>query len=525
MKFIFTFSLFLLFSFSFAQDVSIVKSDIFKTKKKVSYLAFSLESENGEIIIVRSYHAGMLQKLKGYYIQHFDSNLKLKKELEYEVKDKTIRNAFLKDNKLHFIEIGEQKKEKQLSIGVNSLNLNSYDFEYKNLMSISEENVKDYFGVMIFPFFISNGLNQADRDHMGEVTFSHNKKFFAINFDIKNKDKETHKVFVFNDNFELVYDKLIQKNIQDKLFEYADFQVDGKDGAIYFLGKVFEKGSRRSKKDGKPNYHFELFKVNANNENKISFKNDSKYINSLSLLRNHDKLTCIGFFGNKDEGRLNGVCVYDLNPKTLEINHNKFNNFSEKFLTDKYGDKRNKKKRKKENGINHLDFKGVYLMANNDIIINAEEFYITTHSSMNANGGWTTSTTYHFNDIISVRLDGDGNLKWDRNINKAQTSLKTSSFTSLPVGESTYFVINCSDKISKTKNGRVYFPQTSSKKSNLFVIKVDEKGNVEYKKLIDDKDSKVYYMVNNGIPNLNNKTIFLQGVKKKNRRIVRLQFN
>ncbi len=128
--------------FSFAQDVSIVKSDIFKTKKKVSYLAFTLETENGEIIIVRSYHAGMLKKLKGYYIQHFDSNLKLKKELEYEVEDKTIRNAFLKDNKLHFIEIEEQKKEKQLTIGVNSLNLDDYNFEYKNLISFSEDNIK-----------------------------------------------------------------------------------------------------------------------------------------------------------------------------------------------------------------------------------------------------------------------------------------------------------------------------------------------------------------------------------------------
>ncbi len=83
---------------------------------------------------------------------------------------------------------------------------------------------------------------------------------------------------------------------------------------------MFEKGSRKSKKDGKPNYHFELYKVNSNGESRTSFKNDNKYIRSLSLLRNQNKLTCVGFFGNKDEGRLNGVCVYDLNPETLEVN-------------------------------------------------------------------------------------------------------------------------------------------------------------------------------------------------------------
>ena len=517
--------LLLLITISYGQDISITKSDIFKDKKKNSYLTLSLESKNGGIITIREYYSGLGFKLKGYYIQYFDSKLKQIKTLDYEVKNKTIKNAFLKDNKIYLIEVEKLKKEKKIAINASSSDLDSLNFTTKNLLTFSEDNVKDYFGVFLFPFFLNNGLNQADSNHMGEVRLSANKKFFAINFDFKNKDKETHKIFVFNDKLEPVYEKMIQKNIKDKLFEYNSFEVDSNDGTVYFLGKAFENDSRKAKKDGKANYHFELYKVNANSVIKTSFKKTDKYIESLNLLENEDKLICVGFFGNNKESKINGVCIYDLNPETLEANYNKFNNFSDEFLNDKYGNREEKKKRKKGKGINNIDFKGVYLMANNDIVINAEEFYISTYTTMNANGGMSTHTVYHYNDIMAMRLDGNGHLKWARNINKAQTGFTTSSFTTLPINDSTYFFINCSDNVKKLSEDRISFRQTSSKKSNLYVVSIDENGHFNYKKLIDDKESKVYYKVNNGISNINNQTVFLLGERKKNGRIIKLKVN
>ena len=397
MRKLLTLILVLSFTTFYCQDVTITKSDIFKDKKKNSYLSFTLEADNGGIVTIRSYRGGMQQKLKGYYIQYFDSNLKEVKTLDYEVKHKTIKNAFLKNDKIHLVEIEELKKEKAIAINISSSDINSLSFSSKNLLKFSENNIKDYFGIFAFPFSISNGLEQADSDHMGDVIFSLNKKFFAINFDFKNKNKETHKVFVFNDNFELVYDKLITKNIKDRLFEYNSFEVDDIDGTVYFLGKSYEKNSKRAKKDGKVNYHFELYKANATSVENTSFKTTGKLIESLQLLKNEDRLVCTGFFGNNKEHKINGVCIYDLNPNTLEINYSKFNDFSEKFLSDKYGDKSRKKERKKEKGINNIEFKGVYLMANNDLVINAEEFYVTTHTMMSANGGMRTYYIYHFN--------------------------------------------------------------------------------------------------------------------------------
>lgn len=513
----------LLFTFNgYAQDVSMVKSEIFKDSKKHSNLSFSLEDDNGGIVTIRSFSGGLIPKLKGYYIQHFDSNLKLLKEIEYEVDNNYIKNAFIKDNQLHLIEFEHDKKADNILFNAVSANLKDLKFNKKEILSFSEDNMQKYFGVVLFPFFISN-FSQMDGNHMGEVVMSSGKKFFVINFDFNDKEKETHKIFVFNNNFEKVYEQLITKNIKDKFFEYNSIDVDDEDGTVYFLGKVFENNSRKSKKKGKTNYHFELVKADVNGQKTTSFKNPDKFISSLELIKSGDRLACVGFYGQIDEGRYNGICLFNLDPENLDLKKKKFTPFSDEFMTDKYGNKENKKERKKEKGVRNIDFKGVYLMANGDIVINAEEFYITTHTSMSSNGNMTTYTIYHFNDIMSAKLDEEGNLKWARNINKAQTGFSNSSYTSIPVGESTYFFINCSDNIKKISADRIAFKQTKAKKSNLYMIVIDKDGQFDFKKLIDDKDSKVYYKVNDGISNIKNQTVILPGKKKKNTRILKIK--
>jgi hypothetical protein len=518
------FIILLLFTYnSYSQDVSIVKSEIFKDSKKNSSLKFSLEDESGGLVTIRAFYGGLMQKLKGYYIQHFDSNLKLLKEAEYEVDNNLIKNAFIKNNQVHLIEYVIDKKADKIIFNAVSADLKNLKFNKKEILSFSEENQKKYFGVVVFPFLFSN-FSQHDGNHTGEIVMSSSNKYFVINFDINNKDKETHKVFVFNDNFEKVYEQLIQKKVKDKYFNYNSIDVDDNDGTVYFLGKSFENESRKSKKKGQANYHFELFKVDANGQANVSFKHKDKFISSLELIKSKNRLACVGFYGKKDEDRINGACLFNLNPETLKMDKEKFNPFSEQFLTDKYGNKEGKKKRKKKKGVKNIDYKGVYVMPNGDVIVNAEEFYTTTYTTMGTGGSMRTRTIYHFDDIISLKMNKDGDLKWARNINKRQTGYSNSSYTSIPVGEDSYFFINCSDNIKKISADRIAFKQTKAKKSNLYMIKINQDGNFDFKKLIDNKESKVYYKVNNGNVNLNNQTVILTGKRKKKTRILKLKF-
>ena len=505
----------------YTQNVSMIKSEIFKDSKKHSSLEFSLDDENGGLVTIRAYYGGLLKSLKGYYIQHFDSKLKLLKEIEYEVDNNTIRNAFIKDNRLHLIEYNIDKKADKISFNAVSANLKDLKFSSRELLSFSEEYQKKYFSLSIGLLNVNN-LSQGDKNHGGEIVFSLNKNYFLINFDVNNKDQESHKIYVFNANFDQVYEQTVQKDIKDKYFEYESIDIDDDNGTVYFLGKSFENESRKSKKNGETNYHFELYKVDADGQAVTSFKNPDRFIPSLELIKSKNRLSCIGFYGLKDQDRINGVSLFNLNPATLEIEKQKFTPFSEEFLNDKYGNKKARKKRKKEKGIKNIDFKSVHVMDNGDIILNAEEAYMTTQMSSSGNG-MSTYTIFHFDDIMSLRLDKDGNLKWARNINKEQTGLENTSFTSITVGEDSFFFINCSDKIKKLSADRISFKNTKASKSNLYVIKINQNGNFDFKKLIDDKESKVYYKVNNGNVNLDQQTVILAGKRKKRTRILKLE--
>jgi hypothetical protein len=510
-------------SFALGQNVEIIKSDIFKDKKKESYLAYALPDDKGGLVTIRSYYGGLFKTFKGYYIQYFDSQLNITKELDYKNERRRLRNAFVKNGKLHLIEYEHLKEEDRIVMYATTANLNDLEFSRKEILSFSEDNVKKYFGVMIFPFFIGNGWNQSDGDHFGTVTISNNKKYIAINFDFKNNEKETHKVFVFDTDFNEVYTNLIVRDIEDRLFRYRDVEIDDNDGSLYFLGKVYKNGSTRERKKGEINYYYQLSKINGKGEKIVNFETSDKFIGSMNLLINGTKLSCVGFYGKRDEERINGVCFFDINPKSLYIQNEKFNPFNDQFLSDKYGDRKRKKKRKQEKGIDNVDFKDVTILANGDIVINAEEFFITTSEFTSANGSDRTVTKYHYNDIMSIRMDKKGDLKWARNINKAQTIRGNASFTSMSTDEASYFLINCSDKIKKSKEGLLFFKQVPSKKSNLYMLKIDAKGEISYQKLIDRKESKVFYRVNGGLVNDEDRTIILLGKRKRNSRIIKVK--
>jgi hypothetical protein len=50
-----------------------------------------------------------------------------------------------------------------------------------------------------------------------------------------------------------------------------------------------------------------------------------------------------------------------------------------------------------------------------------EQHYIIQHTTRNANGVTQTTYTYHYNDILAVKIDADGELEWMKKLGKKQT--------------------------------------------------------------------------------------------------------
>ena len=132
---------------------------------------------------------------------------------------------------------------------------------------------------------------------------------------------------------------------------------------------------------------------------------------------------------------------------------------------------------------------------------------------------------YHFRDIVSAKIDANGKLVWARNINKKQSAGFNSpylSYTSTLTNGKVYFFINCSDKVRKIRNDRLQFKGIKAKKSNFYVITLDEEGNFEYKKVLDDKDSEVPFAVGRGYLNNNGKDIIFQGRRGSKKQVMKV---
>ena len=506
-----------------AQEINIKKSEIIKESKKKTYLAFSESDGKGGLITIKSVRTGFGgMKLKGYKIDHFDSDLKLIKSSFLENEKKAyINSVFIKDDVLHLIQFKRENKNKDIIVNVLSSSLNDLNFTSKKLYTFNREQFKKYFAVFLGPLFFDNGLSQQDKDSFGMITFSKNKNYFVLSFDIKNKKQEVHLFLVYDKELNQIYQTTFKSDIKDKYFDFEDVDINDDDGTIYLLGKVFENKSKKTKKKGKTNYHYELYKLTKDNKEKLHIKEEDKFIGSLYLLHSNSKLTLVGFYSEKNDYRYKGVCRFNLSDN-LKINNKLFQPFSNQFFEDKYRKGAKVKKGKKE--LKNLTYRGVFIDSNDNIIINAEEFYITSHYHTTSTGGYWR-TVYHFNDIISIKLDAEGKLLWARNINKAQTIPSNASFSSLVVNDKNYIFINTSDKIKEMSNNRMRFKQTSPNKSNLYVLILDEKGDFTYKKLIDRKESKVFYNVKDGIINKEDNSIIFQGTKKKHQRILKLQVN
>ena len=248
----------------------------------------------------------------------------------------------------------------------------------------------------------------------------------------------------------------------------------------------------------------------------IEQRSFSRFGLSLVTIVFEDKLTCIGFYSDRKDYRFKGISYFELDPITLAIRKSKYNPFTEQFIIDKYG-------KSKDKELKNLSFRGIMITQQNEIVFNAEEYYMTSQYQMMPNGGGYWTYTYHYDDIVSAKIATDGNIIWARNINKRQATSGDDSYisyTSTIKGNDTYFFINTGEKVKKLSNDRIQFGQTSTKKSNLNVIRITPDGNFDFQEILDDKDSEVPFMVSDGAISKN--SVYFIGRKGKKKQILKV---
>jgi hypothetical protein len=512
------FALFVLSTISsYAQDIptTIVKSDVFKDEYKYSQISDVTEDGNGGVLISRKYQGGFFSGgSSGYYFEHYDAKLKLIKEYEYELKysemekQSSVLGIITNGNEVHLIDFLYNRQEKAYICSALTANINDFNFKKTELFRVKSEEIKQ------FSFFGSSS-SSFDNDSWASMIVNEDKNAFAITLDIKDKLAETHKLFLYDNKLNKKIDHTFKREIKDKKFIYENIDVSKDGNTLYLLGKVYTD-EKKSKKDG-GKYQFELTRVTSDGEQTQAFDTEEHYSRSLKTIIFNDRLTCVGFYSDRKDNRYKGICYFEMDPQTLAVRKSKFTPFTEQFMIDKYG-------KDKDKELKNLSFRKMLIKTDGEIVLNAEEFYVTTTTVMTQNGSYTR-TIYHYDDIVSAKLNTSGDIVWARNINKRQATQGDESYisyTSTLKGNDTYFFINTGEKVKKLSKDRIQFGQTSTKKSNLNVIRINENGDFDYKEILDDKENEVPFMVANGAITTDEHSVFFMGRKGKKKQILKV---
>jgi hypothetical protein len=543
---------------SFAQEIpfKIQKSEVFKDEYKESQIVLSEEDGNGGILIVRSYKASGISPNAGYYFEHYDCNLKLIKEYEFQIKHPisqktpTVLGIFKLENKIQIIEMFYDLNEKSYICMANSIRANDFFLEKKELFRFTRDQIKEFGGLSLSETYYQNakmknlingsfgasdetdpfsfdfsfsGKSEKNSSSGGNskmaLVINKEKNTFSIVLNFNKKDNSDRlKIYLFDSQMNKKIDRDYTKDTNDRKYFLQNIDISKEGNSIYLLSKSYPKELKEKEKGGK--YKFEITKFTQDKVESKFFDTKEHFIGSLKTIVKAEKLICIGFYSDEYDKSYKGVSYFELEPLTLEVKKSKFNPFTEQFILDKYGKIKNKE-------LKYLTFKNLLTTEKNELIFNAEESYSrTTSGSYSPNGGYSSASGriyYNYDDVVSIKIDEEGNLLWARNINKRQSGDEVDSFvsyTSTLINNEVYFFINAGEKIKNLENNRIEFKDTRKNKYNLNLIRINGKGDFDYQEILDDEENEVPFMVSNGIKSGN--SVFFLGRKGSTKQLLKV---
>lgn len=534
------------------------KSEVFQDKFRNTNIVLSDKNLNGETILVRSYSGSMISQGNGFYVEKYDNKLKLIQEYLFDMKHPThqkfnmIVGIFQMENNLHFVEIYYDLNEK-MYVCLDNILSESFQVSKKELFRFSKEEFKD-FGVFnlqnkfysranedwmnynqgvfnseneqanlnVFNklFFSGNNGNYnysnvySVESHSGGsdivLTVNKNKSAFAIAIDFFSKENDALKLYLFDNKLEKKLDLIYGTELKEKKCFFQNMQVSDDGNAIFILSKSYKKDLKNKEEGGK--YYYEYSKITSDSQLTEKVNINEHFIGPMKSYFHNDELISIAFYSDESDFNYSGLYCLKMDVNTLQVKSLNYNPFTSQFLIDKYGEDKKK-------ALKNINFKSVHFTNENDIIVSAEEVYVsgqysssyyqsnsisrTSSLGNNFSSGYS-NPIFNYDDIVIAKLNSDGKLIWARNINKKQSATKDNnavflSYTSTIKDDKSYFFINTKEEIKRIKNDRIEFGQIRKNKSNLNIIQVNSNGDFDYEEILDCEENEVPFMVSKGV--------------------------
>lgn len=484
----------------------------FSDRYRYSNLMTIADDGEGGYLLVRAYYQGLILKPKGYLIERYNSNLELVSEFNYKLKGLDFVDGFLKNGQLNLLFLNYNYERGQYEYSVHKSPIIDFNFKPQKLLSIASEQVQNPVGKNYYNRNFSKGFSTA-------ILFNQEKTGFVISTHHKKGKVNKHIIHLYDTSLNKRFEHDFSYEIEEKNYAFENIAITSDLETAYIVGKAYFKKKRFRVDERK--FQYELIKVSKNGSQTQSFDDPGKYSEGLFPIILKDRLVCTGFYADRKDNRYNGIAYFDMNPISLSINSKKYNPFSQQFMEDKFG-------RDEEKVIKNLVFKGVEVTKEGDIFFNAEEYFVTNGMEVTGAGQRIRLERFHHNDIVSAKLNTNGDLAWARNINKAEVTQGDGAYASYSSyckdGKTYFFICTASENPQLINNERLIFKQGLSRNRNVFMISLDENGVMDYEKIIDNQEARLPLMVSKPLKVSNSDNMLFYAKRGSKKQLVKVSF-
>ncbi len=468
---------------------------------------------DGGYVLVRSYFQGLILKPKGYLIEHYNKDLELVSQYNYKLKGLQFVDGFIKNGQLKLLFFNYDFERGFYEYQAHTSNLVNFSFEKEQLLKFVTPAVEGAFGKNYYNRDFKKGFSTT-------LLFNAEKTGFIISTHHKKNKENKHTIHLFDADLNKRWEHDFSVEVAEKNYAFENLAISGNGNEAYIVGKAYFKKKRFKAEERK--FQYELIKVNGGVAKTQSFDNPGKFSEGLYPILSKGKLYCVGFYADRKDNRYNGLSFFELDATSLTILNKKYNPFTDQFMDDKFG-------RGENEFVNNLVFKGVTVTDENDILFNAEEYFVT-HSMHNTGAGQRIKVDrFHHNDIVSVKLNTNGDMLWARNINKAEVTQGDGAYASYSSyskdGDTYFFLSTAAENPQLINNERLVFKQGLTGNRNVFLISLDENGKMDYEKVIDAKEARLPLMVSKPLINTKTDELLFYAKRGNKKQLVKVAFN
>lgn len=477
-------TLFLLISYSISaqrmhEDVKISFADLELEKSSKVIIVSAFKVDNGYIVLKK-------EPIRGpggfhYYIEKFDKDL-----VSQNIQD--ISKQFEKDD---FV-INRIIKMSDSYILISTKNFTEFREEVLYGQTLDWESGKLSKPLEIF-------TQQYEKKRGGiryDIKTSNDEEllFLTIHPPTKRDEQELVTFEVYNSRLKKQYsEKDITIKQKDRNYRINETLL-GDNGHIYLLGTKLNPKDRKMGIEGGPPEHEIITFANGRQKNtKIKF--DEKFADHLAMTFSEDGTLYVGgYYRVKDGIGIDGSFLCEIDKETGQIKNEIWDEFSKEFITEGWSERKVEKANKKEKrkgkdlGLSNLKFRSVIKHDDGSISMVGEIYWVTTHTNYNPNGANTTTTTYHYGDLVVSKISKEGKFQSHGRVKKHHTYIGAYKYFNLNNEVAVLFTrrrMNLFDyDIEKVKRSELKAMDGSA----LVLAQVKENGEVIEKGIIDYKD-------------------------------------